>query len=106
MGISSFGYDQQLSQPDKSLTGELGGLFPRVAREIKIIFGSQVVRGEFSLDGRLDCGRAPSANVHPFAPGHRLKHQQRLNKKASQPGTTAGTLGRLRRRNSFGEFAS
>jgi len=104
MGISSFGYDQQLSQPDKSLTGELGGLFPRVAREIKIIFGSQVVRGEFSWTG--DCWPAPSAKVYPFAPSHRLKHQQRLNKKASQPGTTSWTLGRLHRPNSFGEFAS
>ena len=43
------------TKPDKDLTEEVGGLFPRGAEEIKIsILGSQVVRGEFSLDGRPD----------------------------------------------------
>jgi hypothetical protein len=33
------------------------GLFPRVAQKIEIsVLGSQVVRGEFSLDGRPDSG--------------------------------------------------
>jgi hypothetical protein len=43
------------TKPDKDLTEEVGGLFLRGAEEIKIsILGSQVVRGEFSLDGRPD----------------------------------------------------
>jgi hypothetical protein len=43
------------TKPDKDLTEEVGGLFPRGAEEIKIsILGSQAVRGEFSLDGRPD----------------------------------------------------
>jgi hypothetical protein len=40
-------------KPDKNLTQEVRGLFPRVAKTIEIsINGSQVVRGEFTLDGR------------------------------------------------------
>jgi hypothetical protein len=40
------------TKPDKGLTEEVGGLFPRGAEEIQIsILGSQVVPGEFSLDG-------------------------------------------------------
>ena len=48
-----FCYDQQM--PYENLTEEVRGLFPRVAEEIKIsTLGSQVVSGEFSLDGRPD----------------------------------------------------
>jgi hypothetical protein len=39
------------------LTEEVHGLFPRVPQKIEIsVLGSQVVRGEFSLDGRPDSG--------------------------------------------------
>jgi hypothetical protein len=55
------------TKPDKDLTEEVGGLFPRGAEEIEIsILGSQVVRGKSSLDGRPDshenrCALAMSA---------------------------------------------
>jgi hypothetical protein len=50
-----FCYNQQ--KPDKDLTDEVRGLFPRVAKQIEISnLGSQVVHGEFSLDGRPDSG--------------------------------------------------
>jgi len=44
----------------------VGGLFPRVAQEIKIFLGSQAVRGEFSLDGRPDCGRRQAPKCAPL----------------------------------------
>jgi len=51
-----FSYDQQ--KPDKDLTEEVRGLFPRVAKKIEVsILGSQVRRGEFSVDGRADSAR-------------------------------------------------
>jgi hypothetical protein len=50
-----FSYDQQ--KPDKDLTEEVRGLFPRVAKKIEIsVLGSPVGRGEFSSDGRPDSG--------------------------------------------------
>jgi hypothetical protein len=42
------------TKPDKDLTEEVGGLFPRVAQKIEIsVLGAQVVRGESHLTGGL-----------------------------------------------------
>jgi hypothetical protein len=47
-----FCYVQQ--KPDKDLTEEVRGLFPRVAQKIEIsVLGAQVVRGESHLTGGL-----------------------------------------------------
>jgi hypothetical protein len=59
-----FSYDQQ--KPDKDLTEEVRGLFPRVAKKIEIsVLGSPVGRGEFSSDGRPDSGENPSPPRYP-----------------------------------------
>jgi hypothetical protein len=52
MRFLPFCYDQQ--QPDKDLTEEVRGLFPRVAQKIEIsVLGAQVVRGESRWTGGL-----------------------------------------------------